>query len=145
MPDDRSHATRVDWGFWLSALCVLDCAALPFLPHVVPESLHWAVAAAAFALAGRRALASLGSGHGARPLGFLVFAAFFWLASAVLEGNWVEFAHAVGSLSLVSANLSACQGCRHAPEAAPAAAYPDAPSLLARPAASIAVSTDGKR
>lgn len=108
-----------DWGFWLSALCVLDCAALPFLPHVVPEGLHWAVAAGAFSLAGRRALASLDSGHGARPLGFLASAAFFWGVSAVLDGNWGEFAHAIGSLALVSTNLSACTGCRHAPAGAP--------------------------
>lgn len=106
---------KADWGFWLSALCVLDCAALPFLPYLVPDGLHWALAVGAFAVVARRALASLDSGHGAGSLGFLAFAAFFWAVSAVLEGNWVEFSHAVGSLSLISANLSACAGCRHAP------------------------------
>lgn len=113
---------RFDWGLALAAFCVLDCTLLPLAPGLVPEALHDPVAVLAFGLTLWRAAHSVVNGHGAVPLGLFAYAAFFWLAANAFDGRWHEFSHALGSLSLAAANLSACRGCRHATTAVTAEA-----------------------
>lgn len=115
-------AVRFDWALAVAAFCVLDCTLLPLAPDLVPEALHDPVAALAFGLTLWRAALSVMNGHGAVPLGLFAYAVFFWLAANAFDGRWHEFSHALGSLSLAAANLSACRGCRHAPQAAAAQA-----------------------